>query len=94
MTNRVIKKRPAGKHDVVKVAYANFASNKNKSELKILGHEFENEALLKTLGFEEKDGVMTLNISDNEVEKSEKGEVVRRTKNGKILTDKTEEKDR
>ena len=94
MTNREVKKRPAGKHDVVKVAYANFASNKEKSELKILGKEFENEELLKTLGFEEKDGVMTLNTSDNEVERNEKGDVIRRKKDGRVLTEMQEEKAR
>lgn len=94
MTNREVKKRPAGKHDVVKVAYANFASNKEKSELKIFGKEFENEELLKTLGFEEKDGVMTLNTSDNEVERNEKGDVIRRKKDGRVLTEMQEEKAR
>ena len=94
MTNRILKKKPAGQHDVVKIAYAEIASDKKKSELKIFGKEFENEELLKTLGFQGKNGVMTLETSDNEVEKADNGETIRRTKNGKVLTEKVEEKDR
>jgi hypothetical protein len=94
MTNRELKKKPAGKHDVVKIAYANFATDRKKTELKIEGKEFDNEELLRTLGFEERDGAMTLRTSDNEVEKDANGEVVKRTQNGKVLTDKTEERDR
>lgn len=95
MTNRELKKRPAGKHDVVKISYANFAADRERPELKVEGKEFDNEELLKTLGFEEKDGVMTLSTSDNEVEKDKNGEVIRRKKDGMILTEsKQEEMDR
>ena len=94
MTNRELKKRPAGKHDTLKIAYANFATDRSKKELKIEGKEFDNDELLKTLGFEEKNGVMTLATSDNDIERDAKGEVIRRTENGQVLTDVTEERDR
>ena len=90
---RVKKQRPAGKNDNVKVAYANFAADKVKAELKVDGREFDNEELLRTLGFEKKDGVMTLGTSDNEVEINEFGEIIRRKKDGKVLTS-VEEKGR
>ena len=93
MTNRELKKRPAGKHDVVRISYANFAAAKERPELKVEGKEFDNEELLRTLGFEEKDGVMTLSTSNNEVEKNKNGETVRRKKDGKILTEKQEERE-
>lgn len=96
MTKRELKKRPAGKHDNVKISYANFAADRERPELKVEGKEFDNEELLRTLGFEEKDGVMTLSTSDNEVEIASNGEVIRRKKDGKTLTEnkQAEELDR
>ena len=91
MANKVLKKKPAGKGDNVKVAYANFATNEKRTEIKIDGKEFDNTELLKTLGFEEKDGVMILGTSDNSVEINEYGEIIRREKDGKALTEKKED---
>ena len=94
MTNRELKKKPAGQHDTIKIAYANFTADRKKSELKIEGKEFDNTELLKMLGFEDKGGVMTLSTSDNDVERDNNGNVTRRTQGGKVLTVKTEERDR
>ena len=91
MANKILKKRPAGKGDNVKVAYANFATSKEKPEIKIDGKEFDNAELLRTLGFEEKDGVMTLATSDNKVEINEHGDIIRREQDGKTLTEKKED---
>ena len=93
MTNRELKKKPAGKHDAVKISYAHFAADKERPELKVEGKEFDNEELLRTLGFEKKDGVMTLGTSDNEVEMDANGEVVRRKADGQILTERQEERE-
>lgn len=93
MTKRELKKRPAGKHDNVKISYANFAADREKPELKVEGKEFDNEELLRTLGFQEKDGVLTLSTSDNEVEIAANGEIIRRKKDGKVLTEKQEERE-
>jgi len=91
MASKVLKKRPAGKGENVKVAYANFATSEKKAELKIDGREFDNAELLRTLGFEEKDGVMTLGTSNNDIEINESGEIIRRKKDGQILTEKEKE---
>lgn len=81
------KNRPAGVNDKFNMGYTYFASNKEKSQLKTgEGHNFDNNELLKALGFTEKNGVMTLNASSNTVEKNEKGKVTKRTSEGRVLT--------
>ncbi len=81
------KQRPAGKNDELEIAYTNFASNERRTELKAEGKEFDNDELLKMLGFQDKDGVMTLSTAEYEAEIAPNGEIIRRKKNGRILTE-------
>lgn len=81
------KNRPAGVNDEFDVGYTYFATNREKTELKAgQGHEFDNNELLKALGFKEKSGVMTLGATSNTVEKDEKGQVTKRTIGDRVLT--------
>lgn len=93
MSKREIKKRPAGVNDNFEVTYTNFAANKERTEARVgEGHEFDNEELLKQLGFKENaQGVMSVSASSNEIAKDEKGNVVKRTANGRTLTQKRQE---
>ena len=75
---RLKKQRPAGKNDSLEVAYTNFASNERKTELKVEGKEFDNDELLRMLGFQDKDGVMTLSTSEYDAEIAPNGEIIRR----------------
>ena len=84
---RLKKQRPAGKNDSLEVAYTNFASNERKTELKVEGKEFDNDELLRMLGFQDKDGVMTLSTSEYDAEIAPNGEIIRRKKNGRVLTE-------
>jgi len=81
------KNRPAGINDQFDIGYTYFASNNEKSQIKTgEGHKFDNNELLAALGFKEKNGVMTLNASQNTVERNEKGKVIKRESQGRVLT--------
>ena len=89
-----LKSKPAGVNDNLEVTYTSFATNREKTEARTgEGKEFDNEELLRMLGFKENaQGIMTLSASPNNVEKDAKGKVVRRTKAGRTLTDKETER--
>lgn len=90
MAERENKTRPAGINDNIEVTYTNFEANSERTEVKTgEGKEFDNEELLRMLGFKENaQGIMTLNATSNKVEKDEKGKTVRRTVAGRTLTGK------
>lgn len=89
MSEKRLKSRPAGVNDKLDITYTNFAANREKTEARTgEGKGFDNEELLKMLGFKENaQGVMTVSATPNEIEKDEKGNVIRRTSAGRILTD-------
>ncbi len=90
--NKKQKSKPAGKEDSFEVTYTNFATNRERTELTVgEGKEFDNDALLKTLGFEEKDGALVIKAGPNEVKKDEKGNVVERKINGRTVTESKDE---
>ena len=64
MTKRKeIGNKPAGKNDELNLTYTQFAADREKSEMRIgEGFEFENDALLKSFGFElDNSGTLTMN---------------------------------
>ena len=89
MAEKEMKKtKPAGANERIDVTYTTFATNREKTEMRTgEGKDFDNEELLKMLGFEEKDGVLSLKATEHESELNEKGKVVRRTANNRVLTD-------
>lgn len=70
---------PASENDKLIITCTHFASNKEKTELLTgEGKEFDNDALLETLGFKKDDkGVLTLNTVDYQFDRDTKGNVIR-----------------
>lgn len=83
-----VKKMPAGQKDELTIAYTSFASNLEKSEIKVgEGKEFDNDALLAILGFKEDGkGGLKLPVEGHDFEIAPNGEIIRKDKKGKILT--------
>ena len=89
MSEKKYESKPAGVNDKIEVTYTNFATNRERTEARTgEGKEFDNEELLRLLGFKENSqGEMTLSATSIDVEKDKNGKVIRRTKNGRTLTD-------
>ena len=69
MTKRKeIGNKPAGKSDVLDLTYTQFAADEKKREIRIgEGFGFENDALLKSFGFElDNKGTLTMKAVDND----------------------------
>ena len=83
-----VKTNPAGRNDKTKITYANFAANLQKTEMKIDGKEFDNDLLLRSLGFElDNKGTMRMNAIDNDfIRVEEKDNELKRIVNGKEVS--------
>lgn len=88
MSKRELKTRPAGVGDNLDLTYTHFAADMARTELRVgEGKNFDNDELLKMLGFKENaQGLMSLSAASNEVGR-ENGKVVRRTVAGRTLTE-------
>lgn len=86
------KTNPAELKDNWRVTYANFASNKEQTNLKANGKDLKNDELLRLLGFKENsNGEMTLSATSHKPDRDRKGNgVVRKTLDGRTLTDERE----
>lgn len=93
MSKKELKSRPAGVKDNFDITYTHFAANNERTELRTgEGKDFDNDELLRTLGFKENgQGYMSLSATENNVEINESGEIVRRSKNGRTLTERKQE---
>lgn len=79
------KSVPAGQKDNFSVTYTQFASNELELEAGE-GKRFENDELLKRLGFEKDEaGVLKLPAASHEFEIDGNGEIIRKT-DKKVLT--------
>lgn len=78
---KTVKKKsmPAGKNDNIRVAYTQFESNMDRTEIKVGdGREFDNDALLELLGFEkDASGVLRLPAASHEFDRDSKGNIIR-----------------
>ena len=83
------KVSPAGRNDKFEITYTGFAADIERTEIKVdEGHEFDNEGLLQMLGFEkDENGNLKLPASDYEAEIADNGEIIRRKKGSKVLTE-------
>ena len=89
-----VKKVPAGKNDELTLTYTQFATDKERSELLAPeGHEFDNDALLEMLGFEKDGKGLKLVTEGHDFEIAPDGTIIRRNKDGKILTGKVASKE-
>lgn len=97
MTKVKEKKRiPAGKNDNVTVTYTQFAANQEKTQVITGdGKEFDNDALLKLLGFEKgANGVLSLQTEEHGFEIAPNGELIRKSRDGKkVLSANGKEQD-
>ncbi|MCI9365820.1 MAG: hypothetical protein HFJ54_04410 [Clostridia bacterium] len=93
--NKKRKMKPAGKNDEFDLTYTHFAAAKQRPEILTGdGERFDNVELLKTLGFSENEqGVLALKTADYEAEISETGEIIRRKKDGRVLTESKKAKE-
>ena len=91
MTKKAFKTKPAGKDEKVNLTYAGFASNLERTELKTTeGKEFDNDELLKLLGFKEDENGLKLSTANYDFEIADNGEIIRKAKDGKVLTGEKE----
>lgn len=89
-----VKTVPAGTKDKLNITYTQFATNKEKSELIAPeGHEFDNDALLKMLGFEKDGKGLKLVAEGHDFEIAPDGTIIRKAKDGTILTGEEVDKD-
>ena len=86
---REIGNKPAGKNDELNLTYTQFAANKERSEIRIdEGFGFENDALLKSFGFElDNSGTLTMKAVDNDkIHIEEKDNTIERVVGGKVAS--------
>ncbi|MCI8620765.1 MAG: hypothetical protein HFJ50_02905 [Clostridia bacterium] len=93
-----VKYNPASKEDKgLNVACAEFAADREKSELKIgENFEFENDLLLKSFGFElDNSGTMTMKVQKNDkIHIEEKTNEIERVVGGKTVSTAKVSKDK
>ncbi len=94
MTEKIKKQNAAGKNDRVELTYMDITKPDGRSPLKVAkGNRYYNE-FLKNLGFvEDKDGAMVLSTAPHQYEKDENGKIVKRTANGRVLTESKKAKE-
>lgn len=82
--NKKVKTNPAGIDDSITITYACMEANNEKSEIKVEGNEFNNKLLRESQGFkEDSNGIMKLNVFDNEVLINEANKTIERRIDGK-----------
>lgn len=90
MTKRKeIGNKPAGKNDELNLTYTQFAADREKSEMRIgEGFEFENDALLKSFGFElDNSGTLTMKaVNNDKIHIEEKTNTIERVVNGEVAS--------
>lgn len=92
--NKQFKTVPAGKDDRLNLTCTQFASNQERSEIKAPeGREFDNDALLELLGFEKDGKGLKLPTEGHDFEILPNGEILRKDKDGKVLTGSEKEEE-